>query len=31
MKATLKVKILKALFVITALLLAGGANYKWGG
>jgi len=29
MKATLKVKILKALFVITALLLAGGAHYKW--
>jgi len=31
MRATLKVKLLKVLFVIMALLLAGGANVKWGG
>jgi hypothetical protein len=30
MKATLKVKLLKALFTIMALLLAGGANFRWG-
>jgi len=30
MRASLKVKLLRALFVIMALLLAGGANYRWG-
>ena len=30
MRASLKVKLLRALFVIMALLLAGGAHYRWG-